>query len=92
MAYISVLSTTESSIRVQMRGLDTTYERADRVCTWYLNGRRNGISTLGGKISSGGTYTFSGLKVGTTYNISVSITAPGWTRVFQVIEDIGSMS
>ena len=30
MAYISVLSTTESSIRVQMRGLDTTYERADR--------------------------------------------------------------
>lgn len=84
MAYISVLSTTESSIRVQMRGLDTTYERADRVCTWYLNGQRNGISTLGGKISSGGTYTFSGLKAGTTYNISVSITAPGWTRVVEL--------
>lgn len=79
MAYISVLSTTETSIRVQMRGLDTTYGRADRVCTWYLNGRRNGTSTLGAKISSGGTYTFSGLKAGTSYGISVSITAPGWS-------------
>ena len=84
MAYIAILSTTETSIRVQIRGLDTTYERSDRVCTWYLNGRRNGTSTLGGKVSSGGTYTFSGLKAGTTYDISVSITAPGWTKVVEL--------
>lgn len=84
MAYISVLSTTENSIRVQMRGLDTSYEGADRVCTWYLNGSRKGTSRLGGKISSGGSFTFSGLKSGTTYDISVSITAPGWTRVVEL--------
>lgn len=80
MAYISVLSTTDSSIRVQMSGLDTSYERSDRVCTWYLNGNRKGTSRLGGKISSGGAFTFSGLKAGISYNISVFITAPGWIQ------------
>ena len=80
MAYISVVSKTESSIRVQMRGLDISYAGSDRVCTWYLNGSRKGTSNLGGKISAGGTFTFSGLKAGTSYTISVSITAPGWTK------------
>lgn len=84
MAYISVTSVTETSIRVQMNGLDTTYEKADRVCTWYLDGIRKGTSKLGGKVSSGGSYTFSNLKAGTSYNISVSITAPGWTKVVEV--------
>lgn len=84
MAYISVLSITENSIRVQMSGLDTSYGGSDRVCTWYLNGGRKGTSRLGSKISSGGAFTFSGLKAGTTYDISVSITAPGWTKVVEL--------
>lgn len=78
MAYISVVSTTETSIRVQMAGLQTEYQKSDRVCSWYLDGSYKGRTTLSGGISSGGTYTFSGLKSGTGYEISVSITAPGW--------------
>ena len=78
MAYISVVSTTETSIRVQMAGLQTEYPNSDRVCSWYLDGSYKGITTLSGGISSGGAYTFSGLKPGTGYTISVSITAPGW--------------
>lgn len=79
MAYIGVTSTTESSITVKVYGLDTNYASSDRVCTWYLNGSKKGTSTLGAKVSSGGTYKFSGLSSGTSYDISVSITAPGWT-------------
>ena len=79
MAYIGTVSTTMSSIKVKLYGLDTNYAGSDRVCTWYLNGRRNGTSTLGAKVSSGGTYTFTGLSPGTEYEIDVSITAPGWT-------------
>ena len=84
MAYISVLSTTESSIRVQMAGLQTDYASSDRVCTWYLDGRRKGTSKLGAKISSGGAFTFSGLSAGTSYEISVSITAPGWSSTVEL--------
>ena len=78
MAYISVLSTTETSIRVQMAGLQTDYAYSDRVCSWYLDGVYKGQTTLSEGVSSGGAYTFSGLKPGTGYTISVSITAPGW--------------
>lgn len=84
MAYIGVTSTTESKISVRLYGLDTSYEKSDRVCTWYLNGSWKGTSTLGGKVSSGGSFTFSGLSSGTEYNIDVSITAPGWSRVVEL--------
>lgn len=84
MAYIGVTSTTESSITVRLYGLDTNYASSDRVCTWYLNGSRKGTSTLGAKVSSGGSYTFSGLTAGTSYDISVSITAPGWTNTVEL--------
>lgn len=79
MAYIGTVSTSTSSIRVRLYGLDTTYAGSDRVCTWYLDGARKGTSKLGAKVSSGGDYTFSSLSPGTSYDISVSITAPGWT-------------
>lgn len=79
MAYIGITSTTESSITAKLFGLDTNYASSDRVCTWYLNGNRKGTSTLGANVSSGGAYTFKGLNAGTSYDISVSITAPGWT-------------
>lgn len=80
MAYISVTGTTENSISVRMNGLDTGYGRADRVCRWYLDGSYKGTSSLGANISSGGAYTFRSLKSGTRYEISVEITAPGWTN------------
>lgn len=79
MAYISINSTTETSIGVRVAGLDTTYAKADRTCAWYINGTYKSSKMLGAKVSSGGTYTFSGLRSGTTYDIMAVITAPGWT-------------
>lgn len=79
MAYIGVLSSTTSSVKVRIYGLDSAYAGSDRVCTWYLDGRRDGTSRLGAKVSSGGDYTFTGLDPGTSYDVLVSITAPGWT-------------
>lgn len=78
-AYISIVSTTETTIKVKMAGLDTSYSYSDRVCSWYLDGKYKGQSTLSAGVSSGGTYTFTGLKAGTEYEISVSITAPSWS-------------
>lgn len=84
MAYISVTSVTKNSISVRMGGLDTSYGSADRVCTWYLDGSRKGTSTLGAKVSSGGAFTFRNLSAGTSYDISVAITAPGWTNTVRL--------
>lgn len=78
MAYINVVSTTTNSIHVQIAGLQTDYAQSDRVCVWYLDGDYEGVSYLGAKISEGGGYTFYGLEAESGYNISVSITAPGW--------------
>lgn len=79
MAYIGTVSTSTSSIRVRIYGLNSSYAKDDRVCTWYLNGRRHGTSKLRAKVSSGGDYSFTNLSPGTEYNIDVEITAPGWT-------------
>ena len=79
MAYIGVVSSSTNSVKVRIYGLDTAYAGSDRVCTWYLDGRRRGTSRLGAKVPSGGDYTFSGLDPGSSYDVSVSITAPGWT-------------
>lgn len=79
MAYISVTGTTTKSISVRVNGLDTGYSRADRTCTWLLNGRSKGSVTLGANASSGGAFTFSGLTAGTSYDITASINAPGWS-------------
>lgn len=84
MAYIGVTSTTTSSIKVKLYGLDTNYAKSDRVCTWYLDGKKKGTSTLGANVSSGGAFTFSGLDSGTEYDIFVEITAPGWTIVVEL--------
>lgn len=78
MAYIKILSASESSIRVQVAGLQTGYESSDRVCTWYLDGQKKGTSKLGANVSAGGSYTFTALTPGTSYDISASITAPSW--------------
>lgn len=79
MAYIGVVSSSSTSVKVRIYELDSGYASSDRVCTWYLNGNRTGTSTLDANISSGGDYTFTNLKANTTYDISVSITAPSWT-------------
>lgn len=73
MAYINILSTTESSIRCNVAGLSTDYSYTDRECTWYLDGAKKGTSSLGKNISSGGAFTFSGLSAGTSYDIVVVI-------------------
>ncbi len=79
MAYIKVTSVTETTISVKLNGLDTAYVSSDRVCTWYLNGVRKGTSKLGAKVSTGGDFVFKNLTAGTSYDISVDITAPSWT-------------
>lgn len=64
MAYIGVVSSTESSVKVRLYGLSVEYAGNDRVCTWYLNGKRRGTSKLGAKVASGGDYTFTNLSAG----------------------------
>lgn len=78
MAYIGIVSSTTNSVKVRLYGLDTGYAGSDRICTWYLNGSRKGTSRLGAKVSSGGDFTFTGLSSGSSYDVLVSITAPGW--------------
>lgn len=84
MAYIGVVSSTESSVKVRLYGLSVEYAGNDRVCTWYLNGKRRGTSKLGAKVASGGDYTFTNLSAGTSYDVSVSITAPGWSSTVKL--------
>ena len=83
MAYINTTSTS-TSITARLYGLDTSYARDDRVCTWYLDGVKRGTSKLGASISSGGTYNFTNLKPSTTYEIHVEITAEGWSSVVEL--------
>ena len=78
MASISIVSTTSSSIKVRVTGLQTGYNHNDRVCTWYLDGKKKGTSKLGSNVSSGGDFTFSGLKSDTQYDIEVSIMGDSW--------------
>lgn len=69
MAYISVVSKTDTTLTVQMSGLDTSYEKNDRTVTWSINGTTKATVSIGAKVSSGGRYTFTGLKANTTYAI-----------------------
>lgn len=78
MAYIEVVSTSETSISVQMNGMDTNYGDDARVCTWYLNGVYKGQSRLYAHTSYGGLFSFSGLSPGTSYSIRASVKAPNW--------------
>lgn len=73
MAYIDILSTSETSIRVQMADLDTTWEQGTRTVYWYIDGVMDGTSTLRDGVSSGGAYTFYGLDSGTEYRIQAEI-------------------
>lgn len=83
MAYINILSITSSSIRVNIGGLSTDYSYNDRVCIWSIDGIEDGRSKLSAGVSSGGAYTFSGLKSNTQYDIDVEIFGaqgmPGYT-------------
>lgn len=76
MAYIDLVSTSESTITVQMAGLDTGYTVSDRTCDWYIDGSYDGSVRLGAGISSGGRYTFRGLDSDTRYSLKALITAP----------------
>lgn len=80
MAYINLLSTSETSIRVNVAGLQEAYASNDRVCDWYLDGQYKDSTTLGAGASSGGAITFRGLSPGTWYSIEVIISGNGWTN------------
>lgn len=70
MAYITVLSKTDTTITVCMDALDTSYEKNDRTVAWYIDGVKKATVPISAKVSSGGRYTFTGLKANTTYAIS----------------------
>lgn len=76
MAYIDLVSTSESTITVQMAGLDSGYLVSDRTCDWYIDGSYDGSVRLGAGITSGGRYTFRGLDSDTRYSLMAVITAP----------------
>lgn len=80
MASISQVSSTATTVTVQLISLDTSYSKSDRVCSWYLSGSYAGQSDIGANVPSGGTFTFTGLTSGTTYSIYVVINAPGWAN------------
>ena len=82
MAYVEILSTTTSSIRVQLSDCDTTYGATDRVLRWYLNGSLKTTMSLGAYVSSGAAYTFSGLSSGTRYDIKAAVTNTIWDAEF----------
>lgn len=79
MAYIKIESTTTTTISVCLAGLDTQYSRNDRICTWYVNGRDRGSTSLRAYASSGAGSIFVELDPGTAYEIMAVVTAPDWT-------------
>lgn len=76
MPSIQTASVTSNSATCYVAGLSNAYSRADRTCTWTLDGIPKGTSTLGAYVTQGGNYTFWGLSPDTTYVVGVSITAP----------------
>ena len=71
MATLSVTSTTDSSIRVKLSGLDSSYS-GDRYYYWYIDGEYDGESSSSGSTTSK-SYTFSGLEPDTEYYIQCSL-------------------
>lgn len=71
MATLSVSSTTDSSIRVKLSGLDSSYS-GDRYYYWYIDGGLDGESSSSGSTTSK-SYTFSGLEPDTEYYIQCSV-------------------
>lgn len=71
MATLSVSSTTDSSIRVRLSGLDSSYS-GDRYYYWYVDGELDGESSSSGSTTSK-SYTFSGLEPDTEYYIQCSV-------------------
>lgn len=71
MATLSVTSTTDSSIRVKLSGLDSSYS-GDRYYYWYIDGEYDGESSSSGSTTSK-SYTFSGLEPDTEYYIQCSV-------------------
>ena len=74
MAYINLLSSSETSLRCNVSGLQTDYNGAARSIYWYLDGQYKSRVSLANLVSSGGAYTFSGLSPGARYYVSCTIT------------------
>lgn len=71
MATLSVTSTTETSIKVKLSGLDSSYT-GDRVYYWFIDGRLDGYTESSGSHPSE-SYTFTGLDSGTKYDIDCEV-------------------
>lgn len=73
MAYISITSTSSSSITAKLAGLDTGYAQAKRSVDWYIDGSYEGTKSLSNGVSSGASITFSGLEPGTFYSLEAEV-------------------
>lgn len=73
MAYISITSTSSSSITAKLAGLDTGYAQSARSVDWYIDGSYEGTKSLSNGVSSGASFTFSGLDSYTTYEIEAYV-------------------
>lgn len=76
MAQISVVSTTSTSITVQLTGLDSSYSQSLRSCYWYIGSSSSPKASQGlqNKISSSPSVTLSGLSPDTSYTVKAVIT------------------
>lgn len=80
MASIAQIGETTSSATVILIGLDTSYAKNDRVCSWYLAGIFKGTSTLGAYVSSGGEFTFTNLASDMGYAVTCVVDGDNWAQ------------
>lgn len=68
---ITVETISTQGFVVYLSGLDNTYERGDRYVDWYLypEATRRGRSTIGAYSTISESFSFSGLREGTSYQI-----------------------
>lgn len=79
MASIQVVSTTQTSIAVQITGMDPNYSGNTRYIHWYVDGTEKTPSVeVSGAPSTGGYKNITGLTAGTTYTITATVNAEGW--------------
>ena len=92
MAYVAILSTNESSIRVRLDDCDTSYAASDRSLLWYLDGVLKTTTSLGAYAYSSSAYTFSGLSANTSYYIEAVVTNGRWSASFTATAQTSGIS
>ena len=73
MAYIQATSKATNQITCRIDDLSTSYMYDDRYVRWYYNNQYKGTSYIPAFVSSGGSFTATGLTPSTRYNIVADI-------------------